>query len=170
MAADILAYDSDLVPVGSDQKQHIEITRDLVIKFNEAYGPTLKPPEPSIREEAAIVPGLDGEKMSKSYGNTIAMFEEERDDAKEDHEFENRLNFRSRSQAGPKFDDPLRSGQAGGKSRRLRTNGEGLSRRWSRLRRSQEAPLRCLVGVLRAHAATKEGYFGGSGLRRGGAA
>ena len=77
MAADILAYDSDVVPVGSDQKQHIEITRDIVIKFNEAYGPTLKLPEPSIREETAIVPGLDGEKMSKSYGNTIGIFEEE---------------------------------------------------------------------------------------------
>jgi len=78
MAADILIYDSDLVPVGKDQKQHIEVARDLVIKFNEAYGDTLKLPEPSIREEAAVVPGVDGEKMSKSYGNTIGMFEEEK--------------------------------------------------------------------------------------------
>jgi tryptophanyl-tRNA synthetase len=77
MAADILIYDSDLVPVGKDQKQHIEVARDLVIKFNETYGCTLKLPEPSIREETATVPGLDGEKMSKSYGNTIGMFEEE---------------------------------------------------------------------------------------------
>ena len=77
MAADILIYDSDVVPVGKDQKQHIEIARDLVIKFNETYGPTLKLPEPSIRDETAIVPGLDGEKMSKSYGNTIGIFEEE---------------------------------------------------------------------------------------------
>jgi tryptophanyl-tRNA synthetase len=77
MAADILIYDSDVVPVGSDQKQHIEITRDLVIKFNETYGPTLKLPEPSIREDAAVVPGIDGDKMSKSYGNTIGIFEEE---------------------------------------------------------------------------------------------
>lgn len=77
MAADILIYDSDLVPVGKDQKQHIEITRDLVLKFNETFGPTLKLPEPSIREDTATVPGLDGEKMSKSYGNTIGMFEEE---------------------------------------------------------------------------------------------
>lgn len=77
MAADILIYDSDVVPVGKDQKQHIEITRDLVIKFNETFGNTLKLPEPSIREETAIVPGLDGEKMSKSYGNTIGMFEPE---------------------------------------------------------------------------------------------
>jgi tryptophanyl-tRNA synthetase len=77
MAADILIYDSDVVPVGRDQKQHIEIARDLVLKFNETYGPTLRLPEPSIREDAAVVPGVDGEKMSKSYGNTIGMFEEE---------------------------------------------------------------------------------------------
>ena len=77
MAADILIYDSDVVPVGKDQKQHIEVARDLVIKFNETYGPTLKLPEPSIRDDAAVVPGLDGEKMSKSYGNTIGIFEEE---------------------------------------------------------------------------------------------
>ena len=77
MAADILIYDSDVVPVGRDQKQHIEVTRDLVIKFNETYGPTLKLPEPSIRDDAAVVPGLDGEKMSKSYGNTIGIFEGE---------------------------------------------------------------------------------------------
>jgi tryptophanyl-tRNA synthetase len=78
MAADILIYDSDVVPVGRDQKQHIEVTRDLVIKFNETYGETLKLPEPSIRDESAVVPGLDGEKMSKSYHNTIGMFEEEK--------------------------------------------------------------------------------------------
>jgi len=77
MAADILIYDSDVVPVGKDQKQHVEITRDLAIKFNETYGSTLKLPEPSIREETAVVPGLDGDKMSKSYGNTVSMFEEE---------------------------------------------------------------------------------------------
>lgn len=77
MAADILIYDSDVVPVGRDQKQHIEVARDLVIKFNEAYGDTLKLPEPSIREDTAVVPGLDGEKMSKSYNNTIGIFEPE---------------------------------------------------------------------------------------------
>ena len=77
MAADILIYDSDLVPVGKDQKQHIEVTRDLVIKFNETFGNTLKLPEPSIQESTAVVPGLDGEKMSKSYGNTVGLFEEE---------------------------------------------------------------------------------------------
>jgi tryptophanyl-tRNA synthetase len=74
MAADILLYDSDVVPVGKDQKQHLEITRDIAIKFNEAYGEVFKLPEPSIREEVATIPGLDGQKMSKSYGNTIELF------------------------------------------------------------------------------------------------
>jgi len=78
MAADILIYDSDLVPVGRDQKQHLEVTRDLVVKFNETYGEILKMPEPSIQEHTAVVPGLDGAKMSKSYGNTIGLFEEEK--------------------------------------------------------------------------------------------
>ncbi|MBE2205255.1 MAG: tryptophan--tRNA ligase [Chthoniobacterales bacterium] len=74
MAADILIYDSDLVPVGRDQKQHLEVTRDIAGKINETFGETFKLPEPSIREETAIVPGLDGAKMSKSYGNTIEIF------------------------------------------------------------------------------------------------
>lgn len=74
MAADILIYDSDLVPVGRDQKQHLEVTRDIAIKINETYGEVFKLPEPSIREDTAIVPGLDGAKMSKSYGNTIEIF------------------------------------------------------------------------------------------------
>jgi tryptophanyl-tRNA synthetase len=74
MAADILLYESDIVPVGKDQKQHLEITRDIAIKFNEIYGPVFKLPEPSIREEVATIVGLDGQKMSKSYGNTIELF------------------------------------------------------------------------------------------------
>jgi tryptophanyl-tRNA synthetase len=78
MAADILIYDSNLVPVGQDQKQHVEITRDIAIKFNEAYGGTFVIPEPQIRVETAKVPGLDGEKMSKSYGNTLEIFGEEK--------------------------------------------------------------------------------------------
>jgi tryptophanyl-tRNA synthetase len=78
MAADILIYDSNVVPVGRDQKQHVEVTRDIAIKFNEAYGPTFVLPEPKIREETAVVPGLDGQKMSKSYGNTIEIFGEEK--------------------------------------------------------------------------------------------
>jgi tryptophanyl-tRNA synthetase len=78
MAADILIYDSNVVPVGRDQKQHVEITRDIAIKFNEQYGPTFVIPEAQIREEVALVPGTDGQKMSKSYGNTIEIFGEEK--------------------------------------------------------------------------------------------
>src|SRR3981189_976846 len=78
MAADILIYDSNVVPVGQDQKQHVEITRDIAIKFNEQYGETFIIPEPQIREAVAKVPGIDGEKMSKSYGNTIEIFGDEK--------------------------------------------------------------------------------------------
>lgn len=78
MAADILIYDSNVVPVGRDQKQHVEVTRDIAIKFNEAYGETFVVPEPRIRDEVAVVPGTDGQKMSKSYGNTIEIFGDEK--------------------------------------------------------------------------------------------
>jgi tryptophanyl-tRNA synthetase len=78
MAADILIYDSNVVPVGQDQKQHVEITRDVAIKFNEQYGETFVIPEPQIRGAVAKVPGTDGEKMSKSYGNTIEIFGDEK--------------------------------------------------------------------------------------------
>jgi tryptophanyl-tRNA synthetase len=78
MAADILIYDSNIVPVGQDQKQHVEVTRDIAIKFNEQYGQTFVVPEPQIREEVAKVPGTDGEKMSKSYGNAIEIFGDEK--------------------------------------------------------------------------------------------
>ena len=74
MASDILIYDSNIVPVGQDQKQHVEMTRDIAIKFNEQYGETFVIPEPQIRAATAKVPGIDGEKMSKSYGNTIDIF------------------------------------------------------------------------------------------------
>jgi tryptophanyl-tRNA synthetase len=78
MAADILIYDSNIVPVGRDQKQHVEVTRDVAIKFNEQYGQTFVIPEPQIRDETALIPGTDGQKMSKSYGNTIEIFGEEK--------------------------------------------------------------------------------------------
>ena len=78
MAADILLYDSNLVPVGRDQKQHVEMTRDIAIKFNHNYGETFVVPEPEIRDETALVPGLDGQKMSKSYDNTLPIFGEEK--------------------------------------------------------------------------------------------
>ncbi len=91
MAADILLYDSDIVPVGRDQKQHVEVTRDLAGAFNRTFGRATKDragdnsagqilriPEASIMEEGASIPGLDGQKMSKSYNNTIGLFEEEK--------------------------------------------------------------------------------------------
>jgi len=78
MAADILIYDSNVVPVGRDQKQHVEMTRDIAIKFNEQYGQTFVVPEPQIRAEVAVVPGIDGQKMSKSYGNLIEIFGDEK--------------------------------------------------------------------------------------------
>lgn len=74
MAADILLYQSNVVPVGRDQKQHVEVTRDIALKFNNQYGPVFTVPEPSIQEDVAVVPGIDGQKMSKSYGNTIDLF------------------------------------------------------------------------------------------------
>jgi len=77
MAADILIYDSDIVPVGKDQKQHIEITRDLAVKMNETYGEIFKLPEPRIQTATEVVPGIDGQKMSKSYGNNIDIFGDE---------------------------------------------------------------------------------------------
>jgi tryptophanyl-tRNA synthetase len=79
MAADILIYDSNVVPVGKDQKQHIEITRDLAVKMNEAYGQIFKLPQPRIRAETETVPGIDGQKMSKSYGNNIDIFGDEKE-------------------------------------------------------------------------------------------
>jgi tryptophanyl-tRNA synthetase len=76
MAADILAYDADVVPVGEDQVQHVEVSRDLAGSFNHAFGETFVMPKAKVLPTAARVPGTDGEKMSKSYGNTIEIFEE----------------------------------------------------------------------------------------------
>ena len=78
MASDILLYQSNRVPVGKDQKQHVEVTRDIAIKFNNEYGDIFAIPEPEIDDDVATVPGLDGQKMSKSYGNTIDLFLEEK--------------------------------------------------------------------------------------------
>jgi len=82
MAADILIYDSDVVPVGKDQKQHIEITRDLAAKMNESFGTIFKLPEAKIEAATEVVPGLDGQKMSKSYGNNIDIFSDEKETRK----------------------------------------------------------------------------------------
>ena len=74
MAADILLYDTDVVPVGEDQRQHVEYAREAAAKFNNAYGTAFKEPQELIQENIAVVPGTDGKKMSKSYGNTIPLF------------------------------------------------------------------------------------------------
>lgn len=78
MAADILLYQADIVPVGKDQKQHLEIARDIATAFNAVYGETFRLPEPQIQKDLAVIPGIDGQKMSKSYGNAINIFEEEK--------------------------------------------------------------------------------------------
>ena len=78
MAADILLYQSNIVPVGKDQKQHVEVTRDIALKFNNMYGETFVIPEPEINDEVATVPGIDGQKMSKSYDNAIEIFLDEK--------------------------------------------------------------------------------------------
>jgi len=74
MAADILSVQADIVPVGRDQKQHVEVTRDIATKFNLQYGEVFKIPQPRIQDQVAVVPGIDGQKMSKSYNNTIEIF------------------------------------------------------------------------------------------------
>ncbi len=79
MAADILLYSSNIIPVGQDQKQHVEVTRDIAIKFNAVYGDILTIPEAEIQEEIAVIPGTDGQKMSKSYNNTIEIFAPEKE-------------------------------------------------------------------------------------------
>jgi tryptophanyl-tRNA synthetase len=79
MAADILIYDSDLVPVGKDQKQHLEMARDMAQKFNDTFGVVFKLPKPHIQTATETVPGIDGQKMSKSYGNTIDIFGDEKE-------------------------------------------------------------------------------------------
>ena len=76
MAADILLMQAEKVPVGKDQKQHLEVTRDIAIKFNNAYGEIFKIPDALIAENVAVIPGTDGQKMSKSYGNTIGLFDD----------------------------------------------------------------------------------------------
>ena len=78
MAADILLFDTEIVPVGKDQKQHLEMARDIAIKFNNSYDDTLIIPEPDIDEGTKLIPGIDGRKMSKSYNNTIPIFDSEK--------------------------------------------------------------------------------------------
>lgn len=101
MAADILAYDSTVVPVGEDQVQHIEVTRDLARSFNHNFGDVFVMPEYKVLKSAAKVPGTDGEKMSKSYNNTLAIFEE----AKPQRKQIMRIQTDSRAMEDPKDPD-----------------------------------------------------------------
>ena len=101
MAADILAYDSQCVPVGEDQNQHIEVCRDLARSFNAHYGETFVIPTARIVKDTAKVPGTDGQKMSKSYGNTLGLFE----DAKELRKKIMRISTDSRPMEAPKDPD-----------------------------------------------------------------
>ena len=78
MASDILLFGGEIVPVGQDQKQHLEITRDIAFRFNKIYGDVFVIPEPDIDKSTKLIPGIDGQKMSKSYGNTIPIFGEEK--------------------------------------------------------------------------------------------
>ncbi len=78
MAADILLYQTNLVPVGKDQKQHVEVTRDIAMKFNSEFGQTFVIPEAEVSDEVATIPGIDGQKMSKSYNNAIEIFLDEK--------------------------------------------------------------------------------------------
>jgi tryptophanyl-tRNA synthetase len=98
MAADILAYDSDVVPVGEDQVQHIEVCRDLAQRFNHKFGETFVMPKATLLDSSAKVPGLDGEKMSKSYNNTLEVFE----DAKQQRKKIMRIPTDSRPMDQPK--------------------------------------------------------------------
>ncbi len=101
MAADILAYDADIVPVGEDQIQHIEVTRDLAGSFNHQFGETFVLPKPKVLEQSAKVPGTDGQKMSKSYGNTLEIFA----DAKAQRKQIMRITTDSRPMDQPKDPD-----------------------------------------------------------------
>ena len=78
MAGDIVLYDADIVPVGQDQKQHVEFCRDIAARFNKLYGDSFKIPEPYIDPNVAVVPGIDGRKMSKSYNNYIGLLDDEK--------------------------------------------------------------------------------------------
>ena len=166
MAADILLYDSNQVPVGKDQKQHLEVTRDLAVKLNETYGEgTVVLPDPIIREDTAVVVGLDGRKMSKSYGNTLPIFGEEKPLKK--------LIMKITTDSTP-VEEPkptenstiLALYKLFASACRLRGDGGGPRARWHRLRGFQEAPGGCLLGIFRPDAGAPGGDTGGPRICR----
>jgi tryptophanyl-tRNA synthetase len=141
-AADILIHRSELVPVGQDQKQHIEMTRDIAGKFNHVYGDVLVVPEPLILDDVAVVKGTDGEKMSKAYENTIEMFAAEKTLEKQVMG----IVTDSIPVEGPKPLEAARERAGAGR------DGRPLPPRRTRLRRGEEGPVQASAGVLRRRA------------------
>ncbi len=142
-AADIVIYNSHLVPVGQDQKQHVEVTRDIAGSFNHVYGDTFVLPDPYILPQVAVVPGLDGRKMSKSYGNAIEIF----DDAKTLEKKIKRMKTDSTPVEDPKDPETCNvfSVPADGFGRRARRDGAPVPRGRRRLRRGQRPRRRTLL-------------------------
>ena len=139
-AADILLYDADLVPVGQDQKQHLEITRDIAERFNHVYGgdeEVFRLPKPYILDNVAVVPGLDGRKMSKSYNNTIEIFDEPGDDPQEGQADRHRQHARRGAQE-PRHLPAVRPVQALRPGRRAGRGRAAVSRGGHRLRRDED--------------------------------
>ena len=139
-AADILLYDADLVPVGQDQKQHLEITRDIAERFNHVYGgdeEVFRLPKPYILDNVAVVPGLDGRKMSKSYNNTIEIFDEPATIRKKVQEDRHRQHA-GRGPQEPRHLLALQPLQALRPGRRAGRGRAALSRRGHRLRRDED--------------------------------
>ena len=137
MAADILAYDSDTVPVGEDQVQHIEVCRDLAGSFNHHFGETFVMPKAKLLDASAKVPGTDGEKMSKSYNNTLEVFEEPKAAAEEDHADHDRFAADGTAQ-GARDRSSVSALFAGGQRRRAGRDGRAVSPRRLRLWRSEK--------------------------------
>ena len=138
-AADILAYDTDTVPVGEDQVQHIEVCRDLAGSFNHHFGERVRAAQGERARNSAHVPGTDGEKMSKSYNNTLDVFEDAKVAAQEDHADRHRLAADGPAEGAGRR-RAVRSVFARRDRSRARGDGRALSPRRLRLRRSQESP------------------------------
>ena len=162
MAADILAYDSDTVPVGDDQVQHIEVCRDLAASFNHHFGQTFVMPKAKVLEHSAKVPGIDGEKMSKSYNNTLEMFE----DPKAQRKKIMRIVTDSRPMEQPKEPDGDHLFQLFSlvaEPSRARRNGGPVSPRRLRLRRSEKSAGRRCREIFRRAARPPRRIGGPSG-------
>ncbi len=138
MAADILAYDSDTVPVGADQVQHIEVCRDIAGSFNHHFGQTFVMPKAKVLEQTAKVPGLDGEKMSKSYNNTLELFEDPKAQREKNHAYRDRFpaNGATKGAGDRSFVSIVLAGRGTEPARR---DGGAVPSRRLRLRRSEKS-------------------------------